>query len=109
VQYYSPDYTYGSEKIPAVNVSASKDSTGAIHVSFVNLDAAKKIAVRASLPGIAFKTVQGQVLTSARFTDVNTFDAPNKVKPAVFNGARKEGNDLVVDLPAMSVVVLELK
>ena len=109
VQYSSPDYAHGGGKIPAVNVSASKDSAGTIHVSFVNLDPAKKIAIRASLPGIAFMTVQGRVLTSARFTDVNTFDAPNKVKPAVFNGARKEGGDLVVDLPAMSVVVLELK
>lgn len=109
VQYSSPDYAHGGAKIPAVNVSASKDSTGAVHVSFVNLDPAKKISVRTSLPGIVFKTVQGQKLTSARFTDINTFAEPNKVKPAAFNGARKEGGDLVVDLPAMSVVVLELK
>jgi alpha-N-arabinofuranosidase len=109
VQYYTPDYVHGGEKIAAVNASASKDSSGAIHVSFVNLDPAKKITVRASLPGIAFRTVQGQVLTSAKFTDVNTFDEPNKVKPVAFNGAKKEGNELVVELPAMSVVVLELK
>jgi alpha-N-arabinofuranosidase len=100
---------HGAEKIPAVNVSASKDSTGAIHISFVNLDPANKISVRASLAGVAFKTVQGQVLTSPKFTDINTFDNPNKVKPAVFNGAKKDGADLVVELPAMSVVVLELK
>jgi alpha-N-arabinofuranosidase len=39
---------------------------------------------------------------------VNTFDQPNKVKPAVFNGARKDGDELVVEMPPMSVVVLEL-
>jgi alpha-N-arabinofuranosidase len=109
MQLYTPDYVHGSEKIPAVNASASKDSSGVIHVSFVNLDPGKKVSVRASLPGISFKTVQGQVLTSARFNDVNTFDEPGKVKPVGFNGARKEGNDLVADLPPMSVVVLELK
>jgi alpha-N-arabinofuranosidase len=49
------------------------------------------------------------VLTSGKFTDINTFDQPDKVKPVVFNGAKKEGDDLVVDLPAASVVVLELK
>jgi hypothetical protein len=31
------------------------------------------------------------------------------VKPAVFDGAKKDGDDLVVELPAKSVVVLELK
>jgi len=65
--------------------------------------------LRTTMPGISFKTVTGQVLTLARFSDINTFEQPDKVKPAVFNGARKEGNDLVVDLPAESVVVLELK
>src|SRR5262249_24445411 len=81
VQFYTPDYAHGSEKIPAVNASASRDSSGAIHVSFVNLDPAKNISVRANLPGMTFKTVTGQVLTSAKFTDVNTFDEPNRVKP----------------------------
>ncbi|HEY4109318.1 alpha-N-arabinofuranosidase [Puia sp.] len=109
IQYYTPDYVHGMEKIPAVNASASKDSAGAIHVSLVNLDPAKKISVRVNLPGIPFKTVQGEVLTSSRFTDINTFEDPNRVKPAVFNGAKKDGADLVVELPAMSVVVLELK
>jgi alpha-N-arabinofuranosidase len=109
LQYWTPDYSHGGEKIPAVNASASKDSAGAIHVSFVNLDPVNKITVRANLQGLAFKTVQGQVLTSGKFTDVNSFELPNRVKPAVFNGAKKEGADLVVELPAMSVVVLELK
>ena len=109
MQYYTPDYVHGEERVPAVNASASKDSAGAVHISFVNLDPVKKAGVRAALPGMTFRTVTGQVLTSAKFTDVNTFDEPGRVKPAVFNGARKEGNELVVELPPMSVVVLELK
>jgi len=109
LQFSSPDYDYGGAKIPAVNASASRDAGGAIHISFVNIDPSKKITVRAALPGMSFKAVQGQVLTSPKYTDINTFDQPGKVKPAVFTGARKEGNDVVVDLPAQSVVVLELK
>jgi alpha-N-arabinofuranosidase len=49
------------------------------------------------------------VLTSAKLTDVNTFNQPNSVKPVVFNGAKKVGNELVVDLPAQSIVLLTLK
>lgn len=109
LQFNSPDYTYEGKKIPAVNASASRDSAGTVHISLVNLDPSKKITVRTSLQGISYKTIQGQVLTSARYTDINSFDQPAKVKPALFSGAKKEGNGLVVELPAQSVVVLELK
>jgi alpha-N-arabinofuranosidase len=74
----------------------------------VNLDPSKTITIRAGMPGIAYTNVGGQILTSGRFNDVNSFDQPDKVKPAVFKGARKEGDELVVEMPPMSVVVLEL-
>jgi alpha-N-arabinofuranosidase len=109
LQFESPDYVYGADKLPAVNASASRDASGAVHVSLVNIDASKKVTVRTTLQGISWKTVEGSILTSANFTDINTFDQPGKVKPAAFLGARKEGNELVVELPAKSVVVLELK
>ncbi len=109
IRIKSPDYSFGGGSIPAVNVSASRDPNGLVHISLVNLDPQKKITIRTSLPGINFGTVQGQVLTASRFNDFNSFDQPNKVRPAVFNGAKKVGADLVVELPAMSVVVLELK
>ena len=34
----APDYTVDGQKLPALNVSASLDSTGAVHISLVNLD-----------------------------------------------------------------------
>src|SRR5689334_7249433 len=104
-----PDYTSSTQKIPAINMSASKDATGAVHVSLVNLDPSKDITIRAAINDINWKTVTGDILTSAKFTDINTFDKPDYVKPAAFKGARKEGDDLVVVLPKLSVVVLELK
>jgi alpha-N-arabinofuranosidase len=109
IQLSSPDYVYGGRRIQAVNASASRDSSGAIHISLVNLDPTNKITVRAGLPGISFASVSGQVLTSEKFTDINSFDRPGKVKPADFTGARKEREDVVVEMPAKSIVVLELK
>jgi alpha-L-arabinofuranosidase len=109
VQLASPDYVYGGRRIPAVNASATRDSSGAVHISLVNLDPSKKITVRASLPGISYSNISGLVLTSEHFTDINSFDQPAKVKPVAFTGARKEGDDVVVEMPAVSIVVLELK
>jgi alpha-N-arabinofuranosidase len=39
----------------------------------------------------------------------NTFAAPETVKPVAFQGARWVHDALAVDLPAKSVVVLELR
>jgi alpha-N-arabinofuranosidase len=109
IQLKSPAYTSGKEEIPAVNVSASQDSTGAVHISFVNLHPSQKITVSTSLPSIKWKGVSGRILTSGKFTDVNTFEQPNKIHIESFAGAKKQGDNLVVELPPTSVVVLELK
>jgi alpha-L-arabinofuranosidase len=109
VNFTSPDYSLEDVKIPAVTVSASQDSTGAVHISLINMDANKSITIRTSLYDINWKTVDGQIITSEKFTDINTFEKPDLIKPAAFKGAKKEGNELVVTLPKLSVVVLELK
>jgi alpha-L-arabinofuranosidase len=110
LNFNSPDYVVEDRKIPAINASASQDTTtGAIHISLVNLDPNKKTTIHSTLVGIKWQTVQGQILTSRKLTDINTFENPNNIHITPFNGARKEGNELVVDLPAQSIVVLELK
>jgi alpha-L-arabinofuranosidase len=109
VQINSPLYQSGTQKIPAISVSASKDSLGVVHVSLVNIDPAKSISIKTILQGISWKQLSATVLTSASFTDINTFENGNKVKPAEFKGAKKEGDYLSVTLPPKSIVVIELK
>ncbi|OGX82846.1 alpha-N-arabinofuranosidase [Hymenobacter coccineus] len=109
LQFTSPEYAFGGEKIPALNASASKDKSGAVHISLVNLDPKNALSIETALTGVRFKTVTGRVLTSASVSDYNTFDKPNTVKLAAFTGAKKRGDKLAVTLPAKSVVVLELK
>jgi alpha-N-arabinofuranosidase len=109
VQINSPFYQLGTQKIAAVNVSASKDSLGVIHISFVNIDPVKTINIKTIVQGSNWKQLTGTVLTAASFTDINTFDNPAKIKPTEFKGAKREGDYLSVTLPAKSVVVLELK
>lgn len=107
--FSSPDYTSGDQKIPAVNASASKDANGVIHITLVNIDPAKKITINSTIEGLKWKGVNGRVVTSAKFNDYNTFENPNKVVEETFSGAKKSGNKLSVELPPLSVVMLELK
>lgn len=107
IQFNSPDYTSSDDKIPALNVSASKDSNGVVHISLVNLYPDKNISIQTFIDG-NWKSVAGKILTSKELTDINTFEQPKKVIETNFNGARLTGNKLIVDLPAKSIVVLEL-
>ena len=109
LQFSSPDYAFGNEKIPALNASASKDAKGAVHISLVNLDPNKTFKLETALAGVNWKTVTGRVLTSAKINDYNTFDKPNNVKLASFGGAKRRGDKLAVELPPKSVVMLELR
>jgi alpha-N-arabinofuranosidase len=39
----------------------------------------------------------------------NTFETPNAIQPQPFNGASVSGATLTVQLPAKSIVVLEIR
>jgi alpha-N-arabinofuranosidase len=109
MQLTSPDYVVDGKKIPAINVSASQDASGKVHISLVNLDLHNDITISTSLKDIQWKTVTGQILTSANITDINTFQHPDKLHLVNFKGAKKEGDNLVVVMPAKSAVTLELE
>ncbi|MEJ8820222.1 alpha-N-arabinofuranosidase [Lacibacter sp. H407] len=109
VQLKTNDYVFGNEKLPAVSVSASKNSSGTTHVSLVNIDASKSQTISIDVRGLAVKTVAGRILTSKKLQDYNSFDQPTKIQPVVFNGAKLSNNTLTVELPPYSVVVLTLK
>jgi alpha-N-arabinofuranosidase len=109
IQLTSPDYVVDGKKIPAINVSASQDASGKVHISLVNLDLHNNITISTSLKDIQWKSVSGQILTSANITDINTFEHPDKLHPENFRGAKKDGDKLVVIVPAKSAVMLELE
>ncbi|RYG51461.1 MAG: alpha-N-arabinofuranosidase, partial [Chitinophagaceae bacterium] len=87
----------------------SKDSTGKVHITLVNIDPKNKYTINTALMGVKFSSVTGQILTSQKLTDVNTFNDPLRVKNIPFNGAKKQNDQLVVEVPAQSIVMLELK
>lgn len=103
------DYSLGSDKLPAISASASKDQQGLTHISLVNIDANKAQDVSVDIRGAKFSRVTGRILTSQKIQDFNTFEQPDNVKPAVFKDASLSSNTLKIKLPPHSVVVLELK
>lgn len=109
IDLQSSDYRFGNETVPALNVSASKDNSGRIHISFCNLDPGKTAEVRCALEGVEPSKISGRVLTAKTITAHNTFENPDAVKPVAFSDFNLEGNILTTTLPAKSVVVLEIQ
>lgn len=109
VSIVSKEYVLNGQKIPAVSVSASKNKNGVTHISLVNVDARNQQEVTVNLRDGNYASVSGRILSSARLQDYNSFETPGKIKPVVFNGFKKSGDQLRITLPPFSVVVIELK
>ncbi|CDD94318.1 alpha-N-arabinofuranosidase [Bacteroides intestinalis CAG:315] len=104
------DYQYGNESIPGVNVSASKDENGKIHVSVVNLNPKKAVPANVILNGYNAKQIKGEILTSASYTDYNSFDKPDKIAMKEYKDFKKESNgNISMKLPPLSIVTLEIQ
>ena len=103
------DYMFGGRKIPGVSASASREKSGAIHVTLCNLNPTRPAKINCKFQGAAPKGISGRMLTAKNMTDHNTFDQPNTLKPAPFDDVQLSGNEFGANLPPKSVVVLELK
>jgi alpha-N-arabinofuranosidase len=102
-------YTNGDRSMPALSASASRDRAGRMHLTLTNVDPNQPRTVNVSVRGQSVSSVSGRILTSDRMNAYNSFEQPNAVRPTAFDGARLTGETLTVQLPAKSIVVLELR
>jgi len=109
VSFQSPLYTFEGASLPAVSASASKDKSGLVHISLVNVDSKNKNKVEIDINDLGVKNFTGTIITSQRLQDHNSFDAPNKIVPTAFKGFENKKGKLEITIPPFSVVVLEGK
>ncbi|MCP4257514.1 MAG: alpha-N-arabinofuranosidase, partial [Planctomycetes bacterium] len=103
------DYQHGDEKIPSINVSASKDKSGKIHITLCNLNPTKSVELVCVLQGAKPSSISGRTLTAGVMNAHNTFDNPEAVQPTAFDKFDFEDNILTITLPSKSVVLLGIK
>ncbi|MFZ0454017.1 MAG: alpha-L-arabinofuranosidase C-terminal domain-containing protein [Ignavibacteriaceae bacterium] len=109
VKLSSSNYIYHGDKLPAVNCSASIDSAGRMHISLCNIDPDKSENVELSVESFKTVKISSKILTAGKMNDHNTFDNPDEVKPVGFSDFQLNGNNLKVNMPRMSIIVLELE
>jgi alpha-N-arabinofuranosidase len=104
-EYKSPAYEKEGVSVPAVSVTAARDTSGKLQLGLVNLDATREAQLTLDVKGMQAKGATGSVLTANAMDAHNTFEAPNAVMPKPIK-ARRVGGKLVVTLPAKSMAVL---
>ena len=109
LQISNTDYTFNHQSLPCISASASKDSSGIIHISLVNIDALKSQTIKIELTSGKYTSIRGRILKSSRLQDHNTFEQPEKITPANYDGAILKDRQVECKLPPFSVVVLEIK
>lgn len=104
----SEDYVEGDKHIPALSATASKSADGTIHISIVNVHPSKAISLNCDV-GASVKSGTARILTAGDVHAHNTFDDPNRVAVSDFKDFSLRRGTLKVDLPARSVVTINLK
>lgn len=108
LSFSSTNYTFNKESLKAVSVSASVDSNKLVHISVVNIDAAKSQELTIDMRGIKPGKLSGRILSSGKMQDYNSFDNPGKIKPLAFTGTQVKEGKIKLTIPPVSVVVLEV-
>ena len=109
LEVQSADYQLGSDRIPAVNGSASQDLAGKIHITLCNLNPNTAADISCDVQGATLKGVIGRVLTAPDMTAHNTFAQSDVVRITGFSGAKTTQSGFSVTLPSKSIVALELQ
>jgi len=109
LDYEAGEYKYGTNAIAQLNASASIDAEGKIHLSLCNTNPNESLDISCEIRGKAVSKVSGTILTSSEMNAHNTFDEPENVMPAIFDGASINNGTLSATLPPMSVTVLEIE
>lgn len=97
--------------VPSLSVTASRKD-GAVHVSLVNpsIDQTSKVVLNWETLGAASKAnVSGTVLNAKDIRDYNDFGQAPKVCPEKFTGVKKTAKGLEFEMPAASIITLEIR
>jgi alpha-N-arabinofuranosidase len=103
-------YEQGEQSLPMISASASKSEPGEVLLTLTNLHPNQAVTLDCDISGMDVSSVRGTILVDDDITAHNTFDAPNRVQPKPFTGAGiVDGGTLKLDVPAASVIALQLK
>ncbi|HVY86354.1 MAG TPA: alpha-L-arabinofuranosidase C-terminal domain-containing protein [Caulobacterales bacterium] len=97
----------GGADLPRVDAVAARDRNGVLWLAITNIDPEHEASLSVAIPGATVRGASGEVLTAARVNAINTFDAPDGVRPRPISALVSAGR-VSLTLPSKSVTVLRL-
>jgi len=107
VIFNASTYTKGDITLPAVDAIAAKDTSGKLWLELTNVDPNNAVEIEVSVTGSNANSATGETLTASKVDSVNTFDAPDAVKPKPMT-ARVQNGKLIIKLDPKSVSVVSI-
>lgn len=108
VTFNAGSYTNGNLILPRIDAIAARDQGGKLWLEIINVDPNRPVEIAASLADIKPRTATGETLTAAKVDSVNSFEAPNTVKPKPIS-VKVEGGKLRLRLEPKSVTVISIE
>lgn len=109
-QLTTPSYTYNGKSLPAVNVSASQDKNENFNVTVTNIDPQNDITTTIRTDkNDKFEIVNAEIITAEKINAYNDFGEEEKVNIQPFDNYKTKSENVILELPAKSVVLLTLK
>jgi len=102
-------YTFSDRQIPQVNASASRTNDGTVLLTLCNVDPHREAEVHCELRGAQASEVAGTILTAEEMGAYNTFQDPERVKPAPFKEIRFDAEKGTAVLPPTSVCACTIR
>ncbi|MGV8827244.1 MAG: alpha-N-arabinofuranosidase [Breznakibacter sp.] len=103
----SEQYQFGGESIPALTASASKRD-GVTSITITNANPNKAISLQCQL-GQGFNSVSGKIITAKDMTAYNDFGKDELVILSDFKAGSIKKGVLNLEIPAHSVILVQLK
>jgi alpha-N-arabinofuranosidase len=101
-------YRYGDLAMPRVDAVAARATDGKLYLSLVNLDPTRPATIEAKVAGVSATRASGEVLTGPAVNSLNSFAAPDVVKPRAIAASVANGA-IAVTLPPASVTMLAVE
>lgn len=106
----SEQYQMEDQSLSSLHTSCSKTEDGTINISLVNIHAQDDLELICELRGIDdIASFTGRILTAPELNSHNSFEQPEQVKISEFDELRLKKNQAILNIPAKSIVVLQLR
>ena len=110
VEVKAEKYGDAENDFPTLSVSASKNDNNEINITLANVTYDRDLSTTIDLNGMDKYSVKTtEIITAEKMNSYNDFRKDEKVNISEFKGVEKEGNNLKLNIPSKSVVLISLK